>query len=303
MFVIGHKNPDTDSVVSATVLSKFLQKTGRQAEARVPGKINKETEYIFSFLNLDVPAEIAEIPEDEKVFLVDHNDLSQSLASIDSVVGILDHHLLSGIITDSPMYFRVEPIGSTSSLVYKLYKENNVELEITDANLLLAAIISDTLKLSSPTTTDEDRLIFEELKEITKIDTDKLAQEMFAHKSDYSDKSISEVISSDLKEFDFGGKRVAISVAETTNLDYFNNNEDEIAKELVNIKNLNNYDYFFFAAVDIVNKNTHFFPAEDVEKKIIEELFIHENKGNYYYLENIVSRKKEIAPVISKYFA
>lgn len=303
MIIIGHKNPDTDAAVSALVFSKFLKKKGIEAQAFLAGEANKETKFIFSLFEEILPETLLEISQDQKVFLVDHNDLSQSLAQEKNVVGVLDHHSMSGIKTNSPIFFRTEVIGSTSSLVYKLFLENKISLDKQEASLLLAAIISDTLNLNSPTTTEEDRKIYEELKKITNIDADDLAEKMFLAKSDYSDKKLEEVICLDLKEFDFNSKKVVVAVAETTNLDYFYKQEKEIIKSLQKIKKEFSYDYLFFGAVHIIDKETMFFSAEDIEREIVKKLFKGEERDNYFLLKNIVSRKKEIVPILSDHFS
>lgn len=302
MIVIGHKNPDTDSVVSSLVFSNFLNKTGKNAKCFLLGEANKETNFIFSFFSETIPPVINEDISGKEVFLVDHNDLSQSIAKEEDVVGILDHHLISGIKTSKPIFFRTETLGSSASLVYKMFKENNINLEKKDACLLLSAIISDTLNLKSPTTTDEDRFIFQELKNITGIDSDDLAEKMFSAKSDFSDISMKEIVSADLKEFNFNSNKVVIAVAETTKLDYFYSKEKEVVKTINEVKEEGFYDYLFFAAVDIVNQNTMFFPAGEKERLIIEKIFKGEEKENFFFLKNVVSRKKDIAPYISEYF-
>ncbi len=302
MIVIGHKNPDTDSVISSLIFSRFLEKTGKEAQCFLLGEANKETKFIFSFFGEDLPPVIDRDISDQEVFLVDHNDLSQSIAKAENIVGILDHHLISGIKINKPIFFRIEPIGSTASLVYKLFKENQVELNKKEASLLLSAIISDTLNLKSPTTTEEDRAIFQELKEKTMIETDDLADKMFLEKSDFSDKNTKEVVLGDLKEFDFNSNKIAIAVAETTNLDYFYKKEKEIVEIINNVKTEKAYDYLFFGAVDIINQNTLFFPASEKERGIIRKMFKGEERENFFFLKNVVSRKKDMAPVLYEYF-
>jgi manganese-dependent inorganic pyrophosphatase len=300
MIIIGHKNPDTDSVVSAKVLAKFF---GGDTVSRIAGEVNRETDFVFSHLGERLPESITdEEIRKEQIFLVDHNEILQSVAEKENICGVLDHHMLSGIKTDKPIFFRIEAVGSTSTIVYKMMKEKGEDVNKKDAGLLLSGIISDTLNLNSPTTTTEDIDSYYKLSEISEIDPNIFAEKMFEAKSDLSGKSVEEVILGDLKEYDFGGKKIVIGVAETTALSYFEKNEREISNTLKEIKNKRKYDAFFFGAVDIIKKKTLFFPASLDENQVIEEVFKGEKNENFFVLENITSRKLEIAPPLSDYY-
>lgn len=299
--IIGHKNPDTDSVVSAMVFANYLNKKGVVAIAGVAGSINRETDFILSSFNESAPT-VFDGTEEKDFFLVDHNELSQSVVKKENICGVLDHHALSGIKTDSIIYFRVEPVGSTATLIYKIMKEERVEIEKKDAELLLAGIISDTRNLNSPTTTEDDRVAISELSGITGVDVNSFAEKMFEAKSDFSGKSVSEIICEDMKEYEFGGKKIAIGVSETTSLSYFEKNEEIIVSGLKEVKKEKEVDYLFFGAVDIVNNNTRFYFTGEEEKEVIKKIFTGEEEKNYSLLRGVTSRKKEIAPVISNYF-
>ncbi len=303
-YVIGHQNPDTDSVVSAIILSWFLNEQEQDYRPAALGEINKETSFVLSFWGFEKPEILSKKEADgAEFFLVDHNDLNQSIASSENVKGVLDHHLIAGLKTSTPIFFRIEPVGSSATLVYKLIKENNLKPSKKHCGLLLSAIISDTLNLNSPTTTTEDIDTLYELKDLTGADTEKLANEMFVAKSDFNDKKVSEVITADLKNYDFGGKKIGIGVAETTSLRYFQDNSAEIIKELKNIKGRENYDALYFAVIDIINQNSYFcLPSED-EEKIIREVFKGKEKENFFFVESVSSRKKEIAPPLSDYYS
>ncbi len=301
-FVVGHKSPDTDSVVSAIMLSWLLNEQGDSYTPSIAGEVNKETELVLSLFDYEKPEVVNEEGnEDSEFFLVDHNDLKQSIAKPENIIGILDHHLIAGLKTSLPIYFRVEPVGSTSTLVYKLIKENNLAINGKQAGLLLAGIISDTLNLTSPTTTTEDIDYLYELKELSKVDTEELAQKMFEAKSDFTGKNMKEIITGDIKEYDFNNKKVVIGVAETTSLTYFKEKEKEIIKSIKEIKEKGDFDYFFFAVVDIINQNAYLYGGDD-EQKIAKEVLKGKEVGSSIFLENISSRKKELAPPLSDYF-
>ncbi len=301
--VIGHKNPDTDSVVSAVMMSRYLKEEGKETKPLILGDANKETEFVFTQLNEDIPQKITEEDfTDSSFFLVDHNDLSQSVATMNKIIGILDHHNLSGMKTDSAMYFRVEPLGSTCTLIYKMMKEKNMEVDKKGASLLLAGIISDTLNLTSGTTTSEDIDSYYELTDISGIDAISLANDMFERKSDFSDMSAQDIVTADMKEYSFGGKKIGVGVAETTSLKFFENNEEEVLKAIKDIKEKEKFDAFFFGVLDIINQNTNLYPGGDEERKIIPKIFNGEEKDSFFFLRDVSSRKKEIVPPLSEYY-
>jgi len=299
--VIGHKNPDTDSVISALVFAENLKKEGKDARAGIAGDINKETEFVLDFFSQEKP-DVVSGEEEGELFLVDHNDLKQSVAKRENIVGVLDHHLLAGISTDKTIFFRVEPIGSTASLIYKLMKEKSLVPDKKTAGLLLCAIISDTLNLTSPTTTNEDTDYHQELSTIAEIDPQEMATKMFEAKSDFSGKDIKEVISGDMKEYDFSGKKIGVGVAETTSLSYFDNNKEKLLSGIKEVKEENNFEHFFFGAVDILKKETRLYFASKEEKEVGEKIFEGAGGDDFMTLAGITSRKKEIAPVLSKYY-
>jgi len=303
MIIIGHKNPDTDSVVSAIVFSSYCKKINKKATAFLAGQINKESDFVLSVLKQKVPAILSEQDiKNQEIFLVDHNELSQSLANKKNVCGILDHHNLAGLSINRPIFVRIEPVGSTSTLVYKMIKESNLEVTPKEAGLLLAGIISDTLNLSSPTTTKEDVDIYKVLSKKIAINPSDLADKMFAIKSDFSDKSIKEVVLGDVKEFIFNYNKVLIGVAEATSLSYFKDNENLLIKTIKKIKKEKKVKHFFFGAIDIINKIIYFYPAGEEEKEIISQQFQGEKKDNFFIIKNIVSRKKDIVPLLSNHY-
>ena len=253
IIVIGHKNPDTDAVISAVMLSRLLKKEGKEAVAAVAGEVNKETKFIFDTLKENIPDKKENVEEGESVFMVDHNELAQSIAEKENVYGVIDHHALSGLTTDTAIYFRVEPLGSTCTIIYKMMKERGISLSTEEADILLAGIISDTLNLNSSTTTSEDIDSFYELSEISKIDADIFAEKMFEAKSDLSGTPAIEVVGGDTKEYEVQGKKIGIGVCETTSFTYFEENKEEFLKAIEDYKKEKGYEAFFFGVIDILN--------------------------------------------------
>ena len=183
--IIGHKNPDTDSIISAMIVAFYSEKIfGVKAFAKRAGEINNETKFVLSCLSksakIKIPQLLTKI-KDEKVILVDTNEPSQIIGGVNeyNIFAIIDHHNLGGLKSIAPIYIRVEPLGCTCSILYKILKEKNVTINKNTALLMIAAIISDTLFFNSPTTTDEDKKIAKELNQIARLNLKKFSAEMF----------------------------------------------------------------------------------------------------------------------------
>ena len=298
VIVIGHKNPDTDSVVSAYVWSRVLSRLGDKSKPAVAGEVNKETKLVFERAEVDLPPK--EDLSEADIFLVDHNEEGQMAGNPKNVVGILDHHNLSGFSTDRPIYYRNEPLGSTSSLIARVASEKEIELKEEEIFLLLCGIISDTLKFNSPTTTDYDVNLARDLADIIDVDIDKLAEEMFEAKSDLSDMSMKEVIEADYKDYQFDGKTVGVGVAEVATTNFFEGKEEEIMEEMKKIKKEQDLDHLLFGVIDILNKDTLLYVCDDRDEDLAKEVFDVAFEAMPVKLEGVASRKKQIIPPLSK---
>src|SRR5690625_5206626 len=171
--IFGHKNPDTDSICSALAYESLKKQLGSDVEAVRLGVLNKETEYVLQHAQAEAPRQIEQVEDEiEEVILVDHNEFQQSVDNIRDVkiVEVIDHHRIANFETSDPLYFRVEPVGCTATILTKMFRENRVTITKQDAILLLSAIISDTLLFKSPTCTKEDEEIAKELATIAEVD-------------------------------------------------------------------------------------------------------------------------------------
>ena len=253
--IIGHKNPDTDSVCSAIVYSNYLNNKGEEAKAYTLGELNRETKFLLEKFEVKFPQIINTLDEGSEVILIDHNEKKQAIDGIDKlkVTKIIDHHKFS-IDTVEPLYIRAEPIGSTCSIIAKILFENNVEINQVDASLLISAIISDTLYFRSPTTTQEDKDIIEKLNKIAKIQNlEEFSLEMFAAKSDLGDIDVEKLIKLDYKTFSFAGLEYGIGVMETTSPEYGLNRKDEIVSKMREIKKQDNLAGILFSIIDLIS--------------------------------------------------
>lgn len=306
--VVGHLAPDTDASTSAVVFAWFLNNYKNvQAQPYINGKLNREAEFVFQKFGFDIPEQIGELDENDRVIVVDTNNMDELPKSIAQaeLIQIVDHHKLFGELkTKKPINVTIWPLASTCSVIWKLTKlENEVNLPKNIAGLMLAGILSDTLKFTSPTTTNVDKKIAEELANLAEIDIDSLAEEMFSAKSDLTGFSAKDILLSDSKIFEMGDKKVRISVLETTKPENALKMKTEIEAAATQLKEEENLDYLFFAAVDILNTSATMLTVTDEEKQIAVKAFGKEFENDLLVLPGVVSRKKQLAPKLESVLA
>ncbi len=233
-----------------------------------------------------------------KVILVDHNEIDQSAIGIleAEITEIVDHHKIGSINTSFPINFRNMTVGSTNTIIYYLYKENNVKITKQIAGLMLSGIISDTLMLKSPTTTIIDKKIVSELNKIAKLDLNKYSNEMFKAGTKL-DGTIEEIISMDLKTFTVNDK--TFTVSQTFTMDYetilskVNEYLEKIEEKRLETKN----DYFIFLVTDIV-KNGSYIITNEEGISLLRKAFNKPKLKLGDFLDKCVSRKKQVVPFI-----
>ncbi|MBU1557491.1 manganese-dependent inorganic pyrophosphatase [Patescibacteria group bacterium] len=302
--IIGHLNPDTDTIASAIVYEDFLTQKGVEAKAYALGHLNNETKFIFEKFKVIAPDHVHELPKDSEIILLDHNEEGQSISNLKDldIVEIIDHHKVK-IETDKPISIYIEPLGSSCSIIAKKYFENGAELSKTNASLLIAGIISDTLFFRSPTTTQTDRDLVEKLNEIAQIeDLEKFSLEMFSAKSDLGDMPIEEVVKLDYKIFEFGGENYGLGVMETTSKDYGLNRKEELVEKMKEIKGKDGLAGVFFSIIDILEEKSYTLTSGDEETEMFSKIFDAENQEGVLFVDNLISRKKQIVPKFEEYF-
>lgn len=296
--VFGHKNPDTDTIMSSIVMANLENQLGNSAKAVRLGNINKETEYVLNYLNIEAPELVSALEDGQNVILVDHNEATQSADNIANanVQKVVDHHALNFSVS-TPIYYRAEPVGCTATVLYKMYKEHDVEITKNIATMMLSAIISDTLLFKSPTCTAEDKAIAEKLANIAGVDVEVYGTDLLKAGTDLSEYTPAEIINIDSKLFEKGGKRFKIAQVNTADLDsifkdkvYFEAAiNDEIKKD--------NLDLYMFAATDIINSNSKIISLGN-DSAVVEKAYGVTLDNNTALLENVVSRKKQMLPGI-----
>ena len=240
-------------------------------------------------------------PPRPKLVLVDHNELTQAVAGIEEadVIEVLDHHRLGGGLKSSqPIRFVNEPVGSTCTLVARQYRDAGIEPTHAIALCMASGIISDTLFLKSPTTTEVDRTILEWLRQRCSIDLDDFAQTFFEIGSALRTSTPDGVVQEDCKEFIERGVRFSISQIEETGFDLFWERKDELLTALVEYSMQHKLDFSALLVTDVVSNGSLLLLSRETEAW--EEINYPRIDPGLYALKNVVSRKKQLLPLVTQ---
>ena len=297
--IFGHKNPDTDSITSALVMENLEKKLGNEnAKAVRLGNVNKETQYVLKYLGIEAPELIEDVEDSQDVILVDHNEASQTVGNISNakILKVVDHHTMN-FVAPYQLYYRAEPVGCTSTIIYKLYKQNDVEITPKMAGIMLSAIISDTLLFKSPTCTEEDKKIAQKLADIAGVDMYEYGQNMLKAGTDISDYTADEVINIDCKPFEGNGVNFKISQVNSADVDDVFKRKADFEEAINKDIKENNLGLYVFVVTDILNANSKIIALGD-KTNVVEKAFGVELDNNTALLEGVVSRKKQVLPKI-----
>ena len=302
VLIFGHKNPDTDTICSAMVKEILNKKRGcKKSKAVRLGNVNKETQYALNYLGMETPELIEKIEEGQEVILVDHNEFNQSVEGIEKakILEVVDHHRISNFETSEPLYYTARPFGCTSTILFEEFKVSGIEIEKTEAILMASAIISDTLLLKSPTTTDHDRKALEELGKIAGINIEEYGLEMLKAGTDLDDFSAEELINLDAKSLDKDGTKFVIAQVNTVSIEDVLKRQNELEEAIKNAIAEKGLSLFVLAITDILNSNSEII-ALGTKTDAVEKAFDKKLENNRAFLEGVVSRKKQLLPFIDK---
>lgn len=300
-YIFGHKSPDTDTITSSLVMANLEKALGNaDAVACRLGSLNKETEYVLNYFDIEAPELIDDVEDGAQVILVDHNSPSESVDNLENakILKVVDHHKLA-LETSYPLFYRAEPVGCTETVLFKLYKENGVEVTKEIASLMLSAIISDTLLLKSPTTTEDDVEAVKELAEIAEIDYESYGLEMLKAGTDLSDFSIEEILDLDAKQIDFGNVKSIVNQVNTASIPDVLEMQEDLEDGIQKIIDDEDLDIFMLLITDIVNSNSEVLVLGS-QASLVEVAYDVTLEDNHALLEGVVSRKKQVVPIMTE---
>lgn len=300
IFVIGHRQPDTDAITSAVAYAALLNQI-HPGSSYIParcGDLNPESEYALEIAGLESPV-LLENAYNKSVVLVDHNEYDQAVKGIETadIREIMDHHRLGGITTLEPIRFRNEPVGSTATIITMRYREEQVIPDPEIATVLLAGMLSDTLGLRMSTTTDRDKEAVAYLSNITGIDPDSFGNTLIKKNLAPDDVPVSDLIVRDVKEYTLQGRNVSIAQIMTDSDDFPLENEQEIREALEKYQAEHGYDLSIVLVTDIIDERTYLFAAGAPD--LLEMLGYAEQP---VVLEGVMSRKLDFFPSFAEKF-
>ena len=257
IYITGHKNPDTDTIMSALVAEYLYTHLGYNVEAIKQGELNPETKFAIEKTGLRIPNTITKLTKNSKVILVDHNNPMESLENITelNITNIIDHHAIK-LDLGSPTYVRTEPVGCTATILFKMFRENSIEIPKNIALAMLSAIISDSLLFKSPTCTDEDKKVASELEKIAGINKEEYGMEMLKAGTDLSSYSIEEILNIDRKTAVYGNYKASINQVMTADVKETLKLKEELEAGMQKMIENENLDLFMLLITDIINSDS-----------------------------------------------
>lgn len=294
-----HQINDIETIMKKTRIEKFkctdtVEACKEHAQTSKHSKfpvVDKENHYLGivgrrQFLN----------PCKKKVILVDHNEYSQSVFGLEEaeIIEIIDHHKLGDIHTHMPISFRNMPVGSTNTIIFQMFEESQIEIPRQIAGLLCSGIISDTLFLKSPTTTEYDRKAYKKLEAILKLDLSQYASEMFKSGTSLEGKTVENIFNTDFKKFFIDGYTVGVSQIFTMDVENLLNSKTEYLQYIETVHKEKSCFITLFLITDIINEGSYLLYV--TENELILNHAFNQKVSQGLFLEHMVSRKKQIVP-------
>lgn len=300
--VIGHKQPDTDSICSAIALARFLGKGYQPARA---GEIHEETKFILDKWNASAPPLIQEIEKGQQVILVDHSEKEQRVkgATIDNIVQIVDHHPLTDLTPEAPIDMDIKQWGATATIItHDFYLLKNHSLDQQTAGLLLSAILSDTLVLRNPTATVHDQEMVRKLAPVAKIrDWGKYGYHLLQIRTDHNNESIRQVIMKDYKEYQTDGVKMGIAQVLTPNWRRMASRKGSFLKQMTQMKEDRNLELIIVLLTDFLEKESlAWVVGSSTGEKVFEKTFQQKLDQNEALLNKVMVRKTQVVAPLRK---
>ncbi len=304
VYVFGHKNPDSDSIVGAISISYLKNQV--ENEEYIPvrlGEISNETQFILNKFDGQLP-ELKTSVADERVYVVDSTDKAHFQDDIDeaTIVGIIDHHKLGDMMTSTPLECWIRPIGCSNTIVKEVYDALGVAIPEKIAGMMMLAILSDTVMFKSPTCTETDKKAVKELAEIAGIEKPKeLAMEMFIVKSATVGATSRQLNTKDYKPFMMNGHKVGVNQLEMIDISTLDDRKEEIYTDMVAMKEEEGLHTMLVLLTDVMKEGSQLLCVSDDPSKI-EAAFDKKLENNQMWLDGVLSRKKQVIPFVQPKF-
>ncbi|MEK6658605.1 MAG: manganese-dependent inorganic pyrophosphatase [Campylobacterota bacterium] len=302
-YIFGHTNPDSDSIVGAISLAYLKNQLGEDCVATRQGDISPETEFILNKFGAKAP-ELKTSYAGEKVYLVDFSDLAQAPKDIKeaTILGIVDHHKLGDITTDTPLECWIRPIGCSNTVIKEMFDFYKIEIPKDIAGMMMCTILSDTVIFKSPTCTKADTKAVKELSEICGIEDYKaLAMEMFIAKSAVEGASARNLNTRDYKAFDMNGTKVGVGQLEMVDISVLDSRIEELLADMKLMKEEDSLHTIVILLTDIMKEGSQLLALSDDISKV-EAAFGVKLQNNQAWLDGVLSRKKQVVPFLQPQF-
>lgn len=302
VLVVGHRNPDTDSIIAAIGVARLKTRQGIPASAVSTGPVNPETQFVLDTFHLQAPP-VATTVAGRQVILVDHSDAPQAPVDLAKaeLIGLVDHHKLGGLSTDKPLEGWLAPVGSSCTIVARMWTSAGVAIPKDLAGGLLCAILSDTVIFKSPTTTPEDKATAARLAKIAGVkDMKALGLKLFEAKSQVKGVPAADLLKRDFKPFTMSGVKVGVAQLEVVDLAILTPLKADLQKAMVALKG-EGYHTLLFMLTDVMAEGTDLLVLTD-DQALVEGALDLKLKAGSVWLPGVMSRKKQIIPKLEKAF-
>lgn len=317
VFVVGHKSPDGDSVMSALAYAHLMHQLGYNAVAKMVGKANNETAFAARVFEIELPQVLAEVKPGERLILMDHSDYAQAVDGVRDarILQVIDHHGIGDIAESKLLYAKYMPVGSTCSIVYTSYRELGVEVTPDVAKILFAGILSDTLNLKKVTVTDVDRSIYEELLGVLAgewgMELDSARQKvteffngMLEAAHDFSSMTDEEIFNSDAKDYVLGGVKFRLGSLDCRDVSKVDEFANRLLKVMPKIAAATG-NRMAFCRLGFEEKTYMLYAdAEEIlvglSQEIAEQAFGPSLRDGVIFCERRLSRKLDVVPMLTK---
>ncbi|MGN8851900.1 manganese-dependent inorganic pyrophosphatase [Anaerobiospirillum succiniciproducens] len=300
--VLGHKNPDTDSIVSALSAANLYRGRGIDVKTGAQGKPAPETAFVLERFGLTAPEVVTSVAGEE-VYLVDYSDLAQAPDDFAKckLLGIIDHHKLGDVTSDSPVEVFIKPVGCSNTVIKELHDIYGVSIDPKLAGAMMCAILSDTVLFKSPTCTEADKKAVADLAKIAGVANPlDIGMEMFKAKSNLSGASARDLIFRDFKDFDMSGNKVGIGQLELVSLSLITPElKAQLQDELNKVKAEGRHSAVL-VITDIMKEGSELMMCSDNGELIAKAL--NTQVSDEMWMPGVMSRKKQVVPNLEQAF-